>query len=182
MPLYCYLIVVGGIALWLTPFVRAKWGDRSLVSRDTRTRWGLLLECLGVALILQTHFWSFSPPWWRVAASLLCLVLANALSWTSARALGDNLRFDAAIGTKHELVRHGPYSIVRHPIYTSFLCILWGIGLMAAPLWLFVAATAVFLSGTEIRVRIEDRLLEEHFGDEARQYRRSTSAYIPFLR
>ena len=74
------------------------------------------------------------------------------------------------------------YAVVRHPVYTSFLCILWGIGLMATPLWLFIAATAVFLTGTEIRVRIEDRLLEEHFGDQARQFRRSTSAYIPFLR
>ncbi|MBS1799594.1 MAG: isoprenylcysteine carboxylmethyltransferase family protein [Acidobacteria bacterium] len=135
-----------------------------------------------MTLMLLNPFWSFTPPPWRVAASLLCFVLANAFSWTSARALGENLRFDAAIGTRHELVRHGPYAIVRHPIYTSFLCVAWGIGLMATPPVLFAVATIVFLAGTEIRVRIEDRLLEEHFGDQARQFRRSTSAYIPFLR
>jgi protein-S-isoprenylcysteine O-methyltransferase Ste14 len=182
VPFYCYLIVIGGIVLWLTPFVRAKWGDGSLVSRDKRSRWGLLLECLGMTVMLQSHFWSFSPPPWRIGASLLCFILANAFSWTSARALGENLRFDAAIGVRHELVRSGPYAIVRHPIYTSFLCVLWGIGWMAATPWLFIVATAVFLTGTEIRVRIEDRLLEERFGDEAREFRRSTSAYIPLIR
>jgi protein-S-isoprenylcysteine O-methyltransferase Ste14 len=53
---------------------------------------------------------------------------------------------------------------------------------MAASLTLFVIATAVFLVGTEIRVRAEDRLLERQFGEQFRRYRRSTSAYIPLLR
>jgi protein-S-isoprenylcysteine O-methyltransferase Ste14 len=71
---------------------------------------------------------------------------------------------------------------VRHPIYTSMLCVLWGIGFMAASPLLFVVATAVFLVGTEIRVRIEDRLLAARFGEQFEQYRRSTSAYLPLLR
>jgi protein-S-isoprenylcysteine O-methyltransferase Ste14 len=181
-PLYDYLIVVGGVVLWLTPFVRADWGGSSLANRDKRTRWGLLLECLGIAIMLMTPFWSVSPAAWRVAASVLCFVLANLLSWTSPKALGRQLRFDAAIGTEHELVQHGPYRVVRHPIYTSFLCVLWGIGFMTATPWRFVAATVVFVVGTEIRVRLEDRLLEERFGEKFQQYRASTSAYVPFVR
>lgn len=182
MPLYGYLIVIGGIVLWLTPFVRAKWGSRSIMNIDRRARWGILLECIGVTLMLQAHFWNMSPPLWRVVASVVCFLLANLLSWTSASALGENLRFDAAIGTEHHLVRHGPYRVVRHPIYTSFFCILWGIGLMAATPWLFISGTAVFLLGTEIRVQIEDRLLKERFGEEATEYQRSTWAYIPLVR
>jgi len=182
VPIYDYVIVILGIVLWLTPFVRAKWGGRSLASLDRRARWGLLLECLAVAIILQNRFWSMSPPTWRVVASVICFALANLLSWTSPKALGRQLRFDAAIGTEHELIQHGPYRVVRHPIYTSFLCILWGIGFMAATPWLFVAATAVFLLGTEIRVRLEDRLLGERFGEQFDRYRGSTSAYLPFIR
>lgn len=181
-PLYDYLIVIGGVLLWLTPFVRAKWGGSSFASRDKRARWGLLLECLGVTIMLQSKFWSLSPSAWRVVASVICFVLANLLSWTSAKALGQQLRFDAAIGTEHELVRHGPYRVVRHPIYTSFLCILWGIGFMTATRWLFVAATFVFLIGTEIRVRLEDRLLENRFGGQFQRYRAATRAYLPFIR
>lgn len=174
--------MIGGIALWLTSFVKATWGGSSLVSQDKRTRWGLLLECVAVAMMLQNRFWSMSPTTWRVVGSVVCFVLANLLSWTSAKALGQQLRFDAAIGTEHELVQHGPYSVVRHPIYTSFLCVLWGIGLMAATRWLFVTATLVFLVGTEIRVRLEDRLLGERFGEEFQRYRASTRAYLPLIR
>jgi protein-S-isoprenylcysteine O-methyltransferase Ste14 len=104
------------------------------------------------------------------------------LSWSATQALGKQLRFDAAIGVEHMLVQSGPYRWIRHPIYCSMLCLLWGIGAIAAPLWLFTAATVVFLTGTEIRVRIEDRLLAERFGEAFADYQCSTKAYVPLIR
>jgi protein-S-isoprenylcysteine O-methyltransferase Ste14 len=76
----------------------------------------------------------------------------------------------------------GPYRLVRHPIYTSMLCILFGTGFMVTPLWLLLAAVIVFVIGTEIRIRIEDQLLSSRFGERFREYERSVPAYIPFLR
>jgi protein-S-isoprenylcysteine O-methyltransferase Ste14 len=40
----------------------------------------------------------------------------------------------------------------------------------------------LFAIGTEIRVRIEDRLLASRFGDQFLDYQRRVSAYIPFIR
>ena len=170
MPLYAYVVVVAGVCLWLLPFVRTGWNRSAPQSVDRRSRWGLVLELAGFALMLASRFWLVSPGPWRVLASAACFGLAILLSWTATRALGrQHLRFDAAIGTEHELVRHGPYRLVRHPIYTSMLCVLWGVGFMAASPFLFAAATAVYLVGTEIRVRIEDRLLEARFGEQFRK-------------
>jgi Putative protein-S-isoprenylcysteine methyltransferase len=176
------LLVAGGIIVWLVPFLWAKRGSGSLAAVDRRARWGLLLEVIAIALMLQSNFWSVNEGLWRIAASAICFFLAALLSWTSTRALGSQLRFDAAIGAQHELVRRGPYRVIRHPIYCSMLCLLWGIGFVAAPLWLFVAATIIFLTGTEIRVRIEDRLLDERFGRAFDEYRSSTRAYLPLIR
>jgi protein-S-isoprenylcysteine O-methyltransferase Ste14 len=143
----------------------------------------LVLELVGYTVMLQGRFWDMSPELWRVLASLLCFAVAIALSWTATRALGrQHLRFDAAIGAEHQLIQSGPYKLVRHPIYTSMLGVLWGIGFMAASPVLFVVATVVFLAGTEIRVRVEDRLLAARFGQQFAQYQRSTSAYLPLLR
>ncbi len=47
---------------------------------------------------------------------------------------------------------------------------------------LLVAGVVFFLIGTEIRVRAEERLLDERFGDEFKRYKATTAAYIPFLR
>jgi protein-S-isoprenylcysteine O-methyltransferase Ste14 len=62
------------------------------------------------------------------------------------------------------------------------LCLLLGTGFMVTPLWLLLLAVLVFLVGTEIRVRVEDRLLSSCFAERFREYERSVSAYIPFLR
>jgi protein-S-isoprenylcysteine O-methyltransferase Ste14 len=53
---------------------------------------------------------------------------------------------------------------------------------VVTPLPLFLVAIAVFLIGTEIRVRIEDRLLASQFGDRFEEYRRRVPAYIPFIK
>jgi len=109
-------------------------------------------------------------------------VLATLLSWTATNALGRHLRFDAAVTADHELIRTGPYAIVRHPIYASMLAVLLGTGSMIAAPVLFIPAVVIFLIGTEIRVRTEDSLLASHFGDRFRDYQQEVPAYIPLVR
>ena len=176
------LLVIIGTTLWFAPFVAAKRGSGSLVARDRRARWGLLLEVVGIGIMLQSRFWNVTAFSWRIVVAAVLFLLAAVLSWSATQALGKQLRFDAAIGVEHMLVQSGPYRWIRHPIYCSMLCLLWGIGAIAAPLWLFTAATVVFLTGTEIRVRIEDRLLAERFGEAFADYQRSTKAYVPLIR
>jgi protein-S-isoprenylcysteine O-methyltransferase Ste14 len=62
------------------------------------------------------------------------------------------------------------------------LCLLLGTGFIMTPVLLLVASMVVFIIGTEIRVRIEDKLLESRFGDRCRDYKRAVPAYIPFVR
>ena len=108
------------------------------------------------------------------------LALAGLLSWTSARALGRQWRFDAGLNADHQLVQSGAYRFVRHPIYTSMLCLMLGTGFLIAPLLILAIATALAVSGTEIRVRIEDALLASRFQESFEAYRRRVPAYIPF--
>ncbi|HMF53913.1 MAG TPA: isoprenylcysteine carboxylmethyltransferase family protein [Edaphobacter sp.] len=176
------LVVALGSALWFAPFIFAKRGAGSLIAVDRRARWGLLLQVLGLVMMVLSPFWTirqFSP---RLAVATVLFLLAALLSFTATHSLGRQLRFDAAIGAEHELVRSGPYSFIRHPIYSSMLCLLWAIGSVATPLWLFIAATVVFIAGTEVRVKIEDRLLKDRFGENFLRYQRSAAAYVPLVR
>ena len=83
----------------------------------------------------------------------------------------------------HELVRTGPYRIVRHPIYTSLMGMLIATMLLlrTEPMWAAICL-AFFIAGTEIRVRSEDALLASRFEDSFDDYRKSVKAYIPFVR
>jgi len=116
------------------------------------------------------------------ALAALFFVLASVWSWTGVRALGRHLRFDAALSQDHQLVRSGAYRWLRHPIYTSMFCLLLGTGFLFTPVPLLIAVIVVFAAGTEIRVRIEDALLATRFGEQFRDYQRTVSAYIPFIR
>jgi protein-S-isoprenylcysteine O-methyltransferase Ste14 len=182
MPRYAYLILLAGIVLWFYPFVPAhqKTGPASVVDRTSR--WGMLLQLLAFTLLWQGKFWIRSLPPWRTLISGLLFALAITLSWTSSRALSGQLRADAALGADHRLIRSGPYGLVRNPIYLSMLLLLCAVAIMITSWRLFLAALVIFLIGTEIRVRTEEKLLTSRFGPSFQDYKKKVSAYIPFLR
>ena len=179
--MYAYVILAVGWLTWVTPFFLTKGTSGKPQTLDRRARWGIALQGVAYALLWQHNFWERSPDAWRVALSVFFLALASLLSWSSARALGRQWRFDAGLNADHELVKSGAYRVVRHPIYTSMLCLLLGTGFMITPLRLLLFSTVVFIIGTEIRVRIEDTLLASRFGDQFSDYQRTVSAYIPFV-
>jgi protein-S-isoprenylcysteine O-methyltransferase Ste14 len=182
MPLYAYGILTAGWLAWMARFLIVQRNREHAQKVDRRARWGILLEVIGYALLWQNHFWERPLPLWRLALSLLFFTLASVLSWTAVPALGRQWRIDAALSSDHQLVTTGPYGVVRHPIYTSMLCMLLGTGFMITPLRTLLVASLIFTVGTEIRVRVEDELLAARFGEQFLAYRRSVPAYVPFLR
>ena len=181
MPLYIYGVLVAGIVAWFIPFVFAHRKTTSASIVDRRSRWGVLLQFVAFTLLWQGHFWTRTLPLWRLMICLISFGLAILLSWTSSRALGRELRIDAALGTDHQLIRSGPYAVVRNPIYTSMLLVLCAIAVVIAPWQLFVASLILFVVGTEIRVRVEEKLLGERFGVQFQEYKKNVPAYIPFF-
>jgi protein-S-isoprenylcysteine O-methyltransferase Ste14 len=181
---YAYVILGIGWLLWAVPFIPAFFGrsEQKAETVDRRARIGMILEALGYVLLWQGKFWLTAVTPLRLVLSIVFLAFANLLSWTAPRVLGKQWRFDAGLSPDHTLVCNGPYRFLRHPIYTSMFCILLGMGFMVTPLWLFLPAISLFLIGTEIRVRLEDRLLAARFGEEFASYRARVSAYIPFVK
>jgi len=55
-------------------------------------------------------------------------------------------------------------------------------GLLLARWPMLIGGIVMFVVGTEIRVRAEEKLLRSHFGEEFEGYARRVSAYVPFIR
>jgi protein-S-isoprenylcysteine O-methyltransferase Ste14 len=170
---------------WSLAFIkpRKQAAGQKKVVRAPASKWGIILVMIGFALV-----WAYVRPvgFEKSAPSLIASMILGppsvALVWAATRHLGKQWRYEAALSEDHELIRTGPYRWVRHPIYASMLGMLLATG--AARTWwpMFIAAVLVFLAGTEIRVRAEDRLLAGRFQESFTAYRSRVRAYIPFIR
>jgi protein-S-isoprenylcysteine O-methyltransferase Ste14 len=170
---------------WFYPFVfRAPhYQKRASKTVSGSTLIGLFFEILGIALAFRLRLPADAPPGLaRTATAWLLAVIAIVIAWSSVTHLGKQFRIRAGLYSDHELVRSGPYAIVRHPIYASMLLMLVCTLLLLTPWQWMPLALAAYLLGTEIRVRSEDRLLASRFGEQFLAYRRSVPAYIPFVR
>jgi protein-S-isoprenylcysteine O-methyltransferase Ste14 len=166
---------------FVQPHKRAAKEER--VERAPASRWGIGLVAVSYALAwVYVRPVGFEKARASLIVSMVLAPLGTWLAWAAVRHLGKQWRYEAALSADHELIQSGPYARVRHPIYTSLFLMLLATG--ACRTWwpLFVAAVVTFIVGTEIRVRAEERLLEERFGEAFAGYRRRVPAYIPFLR
>jgi protein-S-isoprenylcysteine O-methyltransferase Ste14 len=171
--------------VWWYPFLfRAPHRqNRASISRPGPTRLGLLLEVIAFALaFLFPMPRAQDPGLLRILLSMLIGPLAPLLGWTAVTHLGRQFRFTAGLYHDHQLVHTGPYAVVRHPIYASLLAILVSTLLLLTRWPWAIVSLAVFLAGTEIRVRTEDGLLSSRFGAQFQEYRRRVPAYIPWVR
>ncbi len=163
---------------------KARPAGKTVVSAP-RAMWGILFQAVAFAMV-----WARRPSA-PLRADTPAPVLAIALSIGVASALcalyakrhlGRQWRVNAALLADHDLVMSGPYSVVRHPIYAAMVGMLFMTGLIMARWEVLAAAIPIFLIGIEIRVRAEDRLLEDRFGDLFREYKRRVRAYVPYIR
>jgi protein-S-isoprenylcysteine O-methyltransferase Ste14 len=94
--------------------------------------------------------------------------------------LGGNWSGTVTIKKDHELVRAGPYALVRHPIYTGILMALLGTVIDLRALR-GLMAFGVVLVALWMKSRREESFMTEQFGAEYTDYKRKVKALIPFI-
>jgi len=107
----------------------------------------------------------------------LVLVLSGRL------ALGQMYNVSSSFGAQlysgHRLITHGPFAVVRHPMYLGILLTGLG-GLLLYRNWTFVLVIATFLV-LPGRARQEEKVLAAEFGEQWEAYRQRVPAWLPRL-
>jgi protein-S-isoprenylcysteine O-methyltransferase Ste14 len=162
---------------WLVASIGVKAG-RTRSTRLVGPRAGvivaiLLLLRLGV---LKGHG-TTSDPWLQgfgLAVFLLGLVLAI---WARVY-LGRNWGTPMSEKADPELVTTGPYSSIRHPIYSGMILAMIGTAIAVSLYWL--AAVVVLGAYFAYSAIVEERFMAGWFPGSYPEYKRSTKMLIPF--
>jgi len=148
-------IRIGGLILWLSPFVyliNPQWMAWSKIGLPEWARW------LGIAIGIFCTFgiyWLFSS-------------------------IGSGITATSATRKEHSLSTSGPYRWIRHPLYTfgTFFFISFG---MTADNWFIASLGLLTFIVMAIRTPKEEANLIEKFGDEYRDYMKRTGRFFPKL-
>jgi protein-S-isoprenylcysteine O-methyltransferase Ste14 len=175
-------------------FAAAMFAARRHSGQVERRRERSSVTGLVIQMVAYSAVWSVRRGWNApllvqtvVPETLLCgltIALIVASIWTvmaAVRTLGRQWSLAARMIEGHELVTAGPYKLVRHPIYTGMLGMLVATGIAVTRWWWLPIGVAVFIAGTMIRTRAEERLLREQFGAAYDAYAAKIPALIPFI-
>lgn len=135
---------------------------------DENVDWGVLSS----RFVPRNHAWAVA------GAALTCVGVAIAI-WART-ILGGNWSGVVTVKQDHTLVRSGPYTVVRHPIYSGLTLAILGTALAIGE-WRALAAVGVVFVMFLVKSRTEERFMTEEFGRQYEDYRRETSALIPFI-
>jgi protein-S-isoprenylcysteine O-methyltransferase Ste14 len=148
-------IRIGGLILWLSPFVyliNPNWMAWSKIGLPEWVRWagvGIGILCtLGI-------YWLFSS-------------------------IGSGITPTSATRKEHKLVTNGIYRWVRHPLYTIGSSMFVAFGMMADNWFIALLGVLAFI-GMAVRTPQEEANLIEKFGDEYREYMKRTGRFLPKL-
>ena len=178
-------------ALWIAWVLYWAWSSRG--AKRVRRRESLLSRATHVVPLAFATLLLAAPslPGWlggRYGAAgeydeglAIALVAAGlAFSVWARVVLGGNWSASVTLKEGHEIIRSGPYRLIRHPIYTGLIVALAGSALACGE-WRGPIAFVIAVGALWRKLRVEERWLTAEFGVRYSDYRRQTRALIPFI-
>ncbi|KXH75989.1 MAG: hypothetical protein AM326_08110 [Candidatus Thorarchaeota archaeon SMTZ-45] len=141
--------------------------------------------------IIVAVLYLFNPPWiaWsylnlplevRLVGFFFAIILVPYTYWIG-RTIAQNFSYTIEIQERQQLITTGPYKRVRHPIYASAIFFLGSLVLVSDN-WLFLVVLLLIIPGLYIRMKREEQMMLDEFGDQYQVYMVRTGRIFPKIR
>lgn len=179
------LVVIAGGVLFI---VFAQLARRRAVA----ARGGSLRTAGGLPQLAPYFFWvpyavvalrpgpSVEPPAAIAGLGLALSVAGIAFALWAIVTLGRHYDLVLEVHAGHELVRDGPFALVRHPVYSGLALHFFGACLATGNLVLLAGTAVVTCPAFFLRARAEERLMREQFGAAYDEYSKTVGMLLPF--
>jgi len=180
------IVMVCWIVFGIIFTTRRKPPKSSETKRLNVSRWGIVLQALSFAVtwnLPRQHFIpSGTPKWLEIIFAVLTAAIAVSsicLCLSAVRTLGKQWALVARVVEGHQLITNGPYALVRNPIYLGIFGMLVATALVFSRWWMLCIGVVLFLIGNSIRIKSEEQLLRESFGQQFEDYTKRVPAMFP---
>jgi len=121
-------------------------------------------------------------PQWIHSVGTGMVILAVPFGYWVLSSLGDNISETVLTRAGQELVTHGPYRWIRHPLYTNGLMLFVGAGLGAENWFITFFAALTWAGIYHMVIPREEEELIDRFGKDYEEYIQRTGALLPPIR
>ncbi|MHB8655301.1 MAG: methyltransferase family protein [Terriglobia bacterium] len=157
---------------------RQSWSSRLVQSGIASAGFILIFSRVARVGPLARTFVPDSPLVAWTGLALTCAGIALA-AWARL-IIGKNWSATVTVKQSHQLVRTGPYKVVRHPIYSGILLAILGTAIAFREVRGLAGLGFVF-TGFWMKLCLEEQFMTEQFGEDYIRYKQETQALIPFV-
>ena len=158
-------------------------GDNLQEERGDRSFWPIALGIMAAFFLSPVEYLYFATfqlrNAWMESIDVGLVLLGSILFIWARRTLGRHYSGHVSVKKEQELVQSGPYRIIRHPAYAGYLFMALGLALGFSSLSGLVSTLLILLPATVYRIRVEDKMLAEHFGTQFEEYARKKERLLP---
>ncbi|HEY6250602.1 MAG TPA: isoprenylcysteine carboxylmethyltransferase family protein, partial [Candidatus Angelobacter sp.] len=175
--------VTPALVLWVTFSVYWTIASRNSAQTKNSESWvSTVFHQLVLNAAVVLLFWPapglkgwFLPQRFHFLVAIGAIIQAGfiLLAVWARRHLGSNWAAEVRIGIDHQLVRSGPYRLLRHPIYTAMLGMFLGTAIASSQYHALLGLVILVLAYLR-KTRLEEQILSQTFGTDYAVYRRNT--------
>jgi hypothetical protein len=180
------LLIISFSGITANVFLNASPNDIKFIKDDKTI---LIFRILMPISVIFSFLVAYADPWKFALDSdklyfldffaVLLFIAGIVLRWGAIFSLKKAFTVKVSILKDHELKKDGLYKWIRHPSYTGMY--IYGLGYALSFhsfLCIVLIISSVWIS-THLRIKVEEKVLESHFGESYLEYKRKSWKLFP---
>lgn len=185
------VVIIGWFVFAWTFFLRKKPESSPDKTSAPKSFIGIAMQGVSFGLVWALHRTPVFSPFidnqylLNIILQIVAILFTISALWlanSAIRELGKQWSLQARLVEDHKLIISGVYGFVRHPIYTAMLLKMLATGFVISHWLVVLGALMVFIVGTLIRTRLEEKLLRDAFPEEFEKWSARVPGFIPFVK
>lgn len=180
-----FLVMLGAMATWTVvenAVLRQDEPKEYAAKRQTRLMQGAVMLAIFAGVV---DAWHFRDAWPRgvalTGAGVLVLATGALFRIVAVTTLARHFSYELRIERGHELVQRGIYGVLRHPSYLGIILIAVGAPLIVQSVLGALVGLVVMTGLVVWRIRTEEAMLREAFGDDFDAYAERSWKLVPYV-